>query len=137
MVKTAFAIMVSLLLAGGAARAESGDPAGTDRAEQGVVNLFGKRLCLTEAPADAVCDWRLAKPAPADDERDHFTFFGKRWCTVDADGPCDFRLPPANKPRAKVIRLFGMNWCFGDVSPDSSCEVKFPPGPHDGAHARL
>jgi len=136
MAKSAFAIMVSLLIAGSAYAGSGSDDAaarGPD-ASAGVVRVFGAALCFPAAPPEAQCDWRFphSKAAQSDPAVRAFTLFGKRFCASDAAGACDVRFPAAPAAR-RTVRLFGLTWCFGDKYPSARCDLTLPSVTPSGA----
>ncbi len=142
MVKTVFAIMVSLLIAGSAYAGSTSDEAAPRGPAPGVVRLFGTTLCLSNAPMDAQCDWRFPDSQATREDlaarRRALTLFGKRFCAADAAGPCDVRFPAAPTRPSKTVHLFGLTWCFGDATAGSKCDLTLPSvPPPDETTARL
>ena len=108
------------------------------------ITLFGKTLCSARAPLVAKCDWRLPDiemtRAEGSDSYS-FTFLGQRYCVgAEIQDQCDVRLPLESEPerRSSVMTLFGINLCFGDVSPVINCHMRLMESPkHDEWRASL
>jgi hypothetical protein len=134
-----------LLLVGTRGKAQADETEAHDDARPGVLNLFGKAICTAETPADVRCDWRLPEvgPAPRTGSPAGFalTWFGSRYCVgLEVPGPCDRRVAAGEPPpQSKLIRLLGLDICFGNISPASRCDLTLPPLPEDAGqrHARL
>jgi hypothetical protein len=107
--------------------------------EPGIVRLFGKTLCFSQAPITARCDWRMPDPEGRgiEPEPSHsFTLLGRTFCWGgSARAGCDFTFPNSEpEQKSRVVELFGLTLCFGDTSPSSQCDVKFlarPEQQHD------
>jgi hypothetical protein len=139
--KTIFAAgAFSLILVGTQVKAQAEEPDPDARVTSDVVRLFGKTICTAGAPSDVRCDWRwpAAAGTRAEPSEVAVTLFGDRYCFGESsngggDG-CDYRFPPPgpDRARSKVVRLLGLDVCFGDISPASSCELRLPPLPPEG-----
>lgn len=124
--------VLSLILVGKAQADETVTSADTS---QGVIGLLGKTFCLSQSPPDTQCDWRMPalKAAEPANTGSAFSLFGKWYCIgATPVGHCDFQFPPdtaAPEPKSKTFRFLGVNLCFGDVSPSSKCDLRFPATP--------
>lgn len=136
--------VLSLILVGTWGKAQAGETVTSANTSQGVISLFGKTFCSSQAPPETKCDWRVpevGRPKPATTAY-AFTLFGTRYCIgQNPSGHCDFQFPPkatTSEPESKVFRLFGMNFCVGDVSASSRCDLRFSVTPSDNdRRARL
>lgn len=129
--------VLSLILVGTWGKAQAGETGTRADTSQGVISLFGRTLCSSQAPPETKCDWRvpeLARSKPATTAY-AFTLFGKRYCIgTNPSGHCDFQFPPktiASEHKSKVFHLFGMNFCVGGVSASSPCDLRFATTPLD------
>ena len=132
-----------LLLVGTRGKAGADETEAHEDARTGVLNLFGKAICTAETPADVRCDWRLPEVGSRTASPAGFalTWFGTRYCVgPEVPGPCDRRVAAGEPPpQSKLIRLLGLDICFGDISPASRCDLTLPalPGEAGQRHARL
>lgn len=118
MSKTILAGVLALFLAPGATQTVSAEP--PDGTAPGVIQLFGRTLCLADAPAEARCDWRAPAPAPAPaDDGLALTLLGTRYCLGDATS-CD---RAGSADRDETFRFLGMTWC---TASGPGCDVVLP-----------
>jgi hypothetical protein len=110
-------IPVALLLGSGEARADA-------TAKKTSIELFGKTLCLSDAPADTHCDWRI----PAGKQRPQST------PPLQRGSDSGHQATPA---RPRLFDLFGLHVCFGDVEATTHCDVQYPRKETADRQARL